>query len=778
MNSIYETLNDMQQIATFHTEGPLLILAGAGSGKTRVLTHRIAYLIEEKHVNPYHIMAITFTNKAAAEMRSRVNKIVGFGAEQVWVSTFHSACVRILRRYIDRIGYNNDFTIYDTDDQKRLMKNVIRDLNLDPKMYKESGMISKISDFKNKLLTTGDVSEMAQGDFKLLNISKIYNAYQEALMKNNALDFDDLIMKTVQLFKKCPEVLESYQNRLQYIMVDEYQDTNAAQFAFIQMLAEKHQNLCVVGDDDQSIYKFRGADIKNILQFEKYFPTAKVVKLEQNYRSTKNILEAANAVIHNNAGRKDKTLWSDNEQGEKIDLYQAEDGYAEAEMVASEIKEAVDWGKADYSDYAILYRTNAQSRALEEKLMMKNIPYKIIGGQNFYQRKEIKDIIAYLRTISNPTDDIAVERIINVPKRGIGATTVEKVKDFARAYGMDLYDALLEIEEIPGLSRAVSKIKGFTDLIEGYKTQEYQNQIEKLTNAILNDTGYMAELAAENTDEANGRIENIEELINKIVEYEDNTDEPDLAEFLEEVALISEIDNLDENSSYVVLMTVHSAKGLEFPNVFLCGMEDGLFPGYMSIMADDEEELEEERRLCYVAITRAMKNLTISYAKKRMVRGEMQYNIVSRFVKEIPPMIVNSKNVTDRVAAGYEKKPSFSNFGGYEGTLGHGGTGYMGSDTYGGSRTYAASQRKNAYKAMAKKPAYGTPVSKPGFGKEFVVTKASIDYQVGDRVSHIKFGEGTVLGIEDGARDYQVTVNFDTAGQKVMMASFAKLKKV
>ena len=569
MNKIYDTLNDMQQMATFHTDGPLLILAGAGSGKTRVLTHRIAYLIEEKSVNPYNIMAITFTNKAAAEMRSRVNKIVGFGAEQVWVSTFHSACVRILRRYIDRIGYSTDFTIYDTDDQKRLMKNIIKELNLNTKIYKENAMLGKISDFKNKLITTGDVAAMARNDFKMVNISKIYDEYQEALKKNNALDFDDLIMKTVQLFNKCPEVLEGYQNRLQYIMVDEYQDTNAAQFAFIKQLASKNQNLCVVGDDDQSIYKFRGADITNILQFEKYFPNARVVKLEQNYRSTKNILEAANSVIHNNAGRKDKTLWSDNEQGDKIDLYQAEDGYAEAEMVASEIKEKVDYGKADYNDYAILYRTNAQSRALEEKLMMKNIPYKIIGGQNFYQRKEIKDIIAYLRIISNPTDDIAVERIINVPKRGIGATTVERVKDYARAYGMDLYDAFLEVENIPGLSRAVSKIKGFTNLIEGYKTEEYENDILKLVNAILTDTGYMGDLVAENTDEANGRIENIEELINKIIEYEENTDEPVLSEFLEEVALVAEIDNLDEDSSYVVLMTVHSAKGLEFPNVFL-----------------------------------------------------------------------------------------------------------------------------------------------------------------------------------------------------------------
>lgn len=785
MNNIYETLNDMQQMAVYHTEGPLLILAGAGSGKTRVLTHRIAYLIEEKHVRPYNIMAITFTNKAAGEMRERVNKIVGFGAEQVWVSTFHSACVRILRRYIDRIGYNNDFTIYDTDDQKRLLKDVIKNLNLDPKMYKENAVLGKISDFKNKLMTTSDVAYMAQSDFKMLNLSKIYNNYQEALKKNNALDFDDLIMKTVQLFAECPEVLESYQERLKYIMVDEYQDTNAAQFAFIRLLAAKYKNLCVVGDDDQSIYKFRGADISNILQFEKYFENARVVKLEQNYRSTKNILDAANAVIHNNHGRKDKTLWSDNEKGEKIDLYQAEDGYAEADMVASSIKEKADNGLADYNDFAILYRTNAQSRALEEKLMIKNIPYKIIGGQNFYQRKEIKDILAYLRIISNASDDIAVERIINVPKRGIGATSIAKAKDFARAYGMDLYDALLEVESIPELSRAAGKINGFTELIERFKSEKDEISIKELADEVLAETGYVTELAAENTDEANGRIENIDELISKVTEYEEHTENPTLAGFLEEVALVAEIDNLDEDSSYVVLMTVHSAKGLEFPNVFLCGMEDGLFPGYMSIMSDDPDELEEERRLCYVAITRAMKNLTISYAKRRMIRGETQYNIVSRFIKEIPPMIVNSKNVTDRISAGYERKPSFSGFGGYEGSLNYGGgSGYMGSGSsdsgrnYSGNRKFAASQHKSAYKTMSKKPAYGTPSTQPGFGRQFVVTKSDIDYEVGDRVKHIKFGEGTVLGIEDGARDYQVTVQFDTAGQKVMMASFAKLKKM
>ena len=617
---------------------------------------------------------------------------------------------------------------------------------------------------------------MAQQDFRQAQIANLYEDYQQALKKNNALDFDDLIMVTVQLFTQEPEVLESYQDRLQYIMVDEYQDTNAAQFALIRLLSSKHQNLCVVGDDDQSIYKFRGADITNILQFEKYFPNARVIKLEQNYRSTKNILNAANGVIHHNMGRKDKTLWSDNDEGNKIDLYQAEDGYAEAEMIAQTIKEEVDFGRADYSDYAILYRTNAQSRTLEEKLLMKNIPYKIIGGQNFYQRKEVKDILAYLRIIANATDDIAVERVINVPRRGIGATSITRAKDFAAANGMNLYDALLEAENIPELKRAAAKISQFTQLIEDLREEMDRLSLKELTDKVLEETGYVAELAAENTDEANGRIENIDELVSKVAEYESGTDTPSLSEFLEEVALVSEIDNLDEDSSYVVLMTIHSAKGLEFPNVFLCGMEDGLFPGYLSIMADNEEEIEEERRLCYVAITRAMKHLTISYAKRRMLRGETQYNIISRFVKEIPAEIVNSKNITDRVAAGYEKT-SFRGFGGSAG-VGRSGSAGFGERKPGGNRQFATDEHRSAFKAMAKKPAYGMPSQKPAFGKEFTVTKAAIDYSVGDRVKHMKFGTGTVLNIEDGPRDYQVTVQFDSAGRKVMMASFAKLKKL
>ena len=762
------TLNDMQEAAVYHTDGPLLILAGAGSGKTRVLTHRVAYLIKEKGVEPYNIMAITFTNKAADEMRERIDKLVGFGADQVWVSTFHSACVKILRRFADRIGYKNDFTIYDADDQKKVVKSIIKMMNLDPKMYKDKGVVAKISDFKNKLMTVSDVRDMATYDFKEKTISQIYEEYQRILKKSNALDFDDLIMKTVELFQKCPDVLDLYQERLRYIMVDEYQDTNVAQFKFVQLLASKYQNICVVGDDDQSIYKFRGADIGNILSFETHFENAKVVKLEQNYRSTKNILAAANAVIKNNEGRKDKTLWCDADKGDKIDVYQAEDGFAEAEMVADTIKEEVDNGRADYNDYAILYRTNAQSRALEEKLMMKNIPYKIIGGQNFYQRREIKDILAYLRIIANPTDDLSVERVINVPKRGIGLTTVEKVKAYARAHDINLYDAFLRADDVDGVSAGTAKkIKGFTDMIA--ELRDMETSIKDKVDKLIELTGYVAELVAEETDEAEARIENIDELISKVAEYEEESEEPNLGEFLEEVSLVSDIDTLDESSSYVVLMTVHSAKGLEYPHIFLCGMEDGLFPSFMTIMADDEEELEEERRLAYVAITRAMNKLTISYAKRRMIRGETQYNMVSRFVKEIPRKIVNSKNVTDTLSAGMRKKNSFSNFGGYEGSLGHGG-GYRGSRD--------DSSNSDAVKAFKKKPSFGKPKNKPSFGKEFSVEKQEVDYKVGDRVSHQKFGEGTVLEIEDGARDYQVTVDFDEFGQKMMMASFAKLEKI
>ena len=771
-------LNDMQAAAVYHTEGPLLILAGAGSGKTRVLTHRIAYLIKEKGVAPYNIMAITFTNKAAGEMRERVDKIVGFGADQVWVSTFHSACVRILRRFITEIGYSRDFVIYDADDQKKVIKNIIKHMNLDTKMFKEKGLAAKISDYKNKLMTASDVRQEASFDFKQKVAADVYTEYQRILRQNNALDFDDLIMKTVELFDKCPHVLEVYQERLKYLMVDEYQDTNMAQFRLIKQLGARYQNVCVVGDDDQSIYKFRGADIRNILQFEDAFANARVIKLEQNYRSTKNILEAANAVIHNNVGRKDKTLWCDNEVGDKIDVYQAEDGFAEADMVASEIKEQVDDGKADYNDFAILYRTNAQSRMLEEKLMMRNIPYKIIGGQNFYQRREIKDILAYLRIIANPTDDLSVERVVNVPKRGVGATSVAKAVNYAREHEMDLYEVLYHAKDVPDLSRAAAKIKGFTDIVEELReklSQMPENDeitLKSITDDLLDLTGYVRELHAEETDEAEGRVENIEELINKIAEYEKDAENPNLAEFLEEVSLVSDIDTMDESSSYVVMMTVHSAKGLEFPNVFLCGMEDGLFPSYMTISSGEDEELEEERRLAYVAITRAMKHLTISYAKMRMIHGETNYNMVSRFVREIPRSIVSSKNVTSTVAAG-RMPGAYGSRGTYTGKS----NSYSGGGAFSGSSYQGSSSGASKGFGTGKKPSFVTS-KKSSFGKQFNVTKADIDYAVGDRVSHIKFGEGTVKNIEDGPRDYQVTVEFDDFGQKMMMASFAKLTKI
>lgn len=751
--SRYDTLNGMQQMAVFHTEGPLLILAGAGSGKTRVLTHRAAYLIEEKGVSPWNIMAITFTNKAASEMRERINNIVGFGADQIWVSTFHSTCVRILRRHIEFLGYDNRFTIYDADDQKSLIKDIVKRMNLDSKFYKERAVAGKISSYKDELISPERAIEITKGDLRENTVAKIYLEYQVQLKKNNALDFDDLIVKTVELFKKFPDVLDYYQERFKYIMVDEYQDTNTAQFQLIRLLASKYRNLCVVGDDDQSIYKFRGANITNILSFEKYFENARVIKLEQNYRSTKNILAAANGVIANNQGRKDKTLWSDNEEGTQIDLYQAEDAYDEANMVAKEIRKKVNAGDYKYSDFACLYRTNAQSRTLEEKLLLANVPYKIIGGQNFYQRKEIKDILCYLKTVNNSTDDIAVARIINVPKRGIGATSIGKAQAYAVEHDINLYNALELAYMNPELSRALAKIKKFTDFIEELREYSQEHSIKELVDKIIEDTGYVTELVLENTDESKARIENIEELISKVVEYESTTENPDLAGFLEDVALVADIDSLDEDSDYVVLMTIHSAKGLEFPNVFLCGMEEGLFPGISAICAEDQSEIEEERRLCYVAITRAKENLVISYAKRRMVHGETRYNIISRFIKEIPTQLINSKNVTDRVAAGQiPKKEEFGN---------------------------ASRASQNAFRNKPfKKSSYGEPSTKPAFGKSFTITKQPVDYVVGDRVKHIKFGEGTVLDIEDGPKDYQVTVAFDKAGQKIMMASFAKLKKM
>ena len=742
--SIYDTLNPPQREAVAQTEGPVLILAGAGSGKTRVLTHRIAYLMDEKGVNPWNILAITFTNKAAQEMRERVDKLVGFGSESIWVSTFHSACVRILRRHIDNLGYDTNFTIYDTDDQKSLMKDVCRKMNIDTKIYKERSLLAQISHAKDELLTPDDMEMKAAGDYNMKKVASVYREYQAALRKNNALDFDDLIVKTVELFEKCGAVLEYYQERFKYIMVDEYQDTNTAQFKFISLLAQRYQNLCVVGDDDQSIYKFRGANIGNILGFEHVFPDARVIRLEQNYRSTRNILNAANQVIANNTERKAKTLWTENEEGSKVHFRQFLNAYEEAEYVAGEIGKLKRNGLGNYRDCAILYRTNAQSRIFEEKFIAANIPYKLVGGVNFYARKEIKDLLCYLKTINNARDDLAVQRIINVPKRGIGATTLGRVQDYADNMGISLYEALRVAEEVPSIGRSLSKIDGFVTFIQMLKSKADVMTVEEILQEVIDSTGYVAELEAEDTEESRERIENIDELISKTVAYQEAMEEQNqsatLSGFLEEVALVADIDTVDPDQDYVLLMTLHSAKGLEFPKVFMVGMEDGIFPSHMTISYGDDGEMEEERRLCYVGITRAMKDLTLTCAQQRMIRGETQYNRVSRFVREIPRELVDLGHTIQ------EKKPKVEEL----------------------IPTPAKySKMKEILQGRNYKP------------REFKVTKAnSLDYEVGDTVRHIKFGVGIVKEIVEGGRDYEVTVEFDKVGVKKMFASFAKLKKI
>ena len=749
--AVYDTLNKPQKEAVFHTEGPLLILAGAGSGKTRVLTHRIAYLIEEKGVNPWNILAITFTNKAAEEMRQRVDSLVGIGAESIWVSTFHSMCVRILRRYIDRLGYDNRFTIYDTDDQKTLMKEVCRKTDIDTKRFKERMLLSVISSAKNEMILPEEFELNAGGDFVQLKIAKVYKEYEAQMRANNALDFDDLLVKTVQLLETQPDVRENYQERFRYIMVDEYQDTNTVQFRLVSLLAGKYRNLCVVGDDDQSIYKFRGANIRNILDFEKEFSDAKVIKLEQNYRSVGNVLEVANSVIRNNKGRKEKTLWTDNEKGEKIRLRQFDTAYDEAQFIAEDIKDETAQG-ANYSDHAVLYRTNAQSRLLEEKFVAMNIPYKIVGGINFYSRREIKDVLSYLKTIDNGKDDLAVRRIINVPKRGIGLTTINRIQESAAARGIGFYDALSAPDLIPGIGRSASKLDSFAALIEYFKGRSEESGVTDLLTEVIEKTGYTESLEADDPEELEARVQNIDELVSEAAVYEescsDRGERPTLSGFLEEVALVADIDSVAEDRDYVILMTLHSAKGLEFPHVYLAGMEDGLFPSYMSISGDDPEELEEERRLCYVGVTRAEEKLTLTCARMRLVRGERQYNSMSRFIKEMPSALID----TGKREGGFSQNVSL-----------------------GEKRTYSSEVSGYKRSAYAQKPAFAA-IQK---GSGLMAKKSEgLSYGVGDRVRHVKFGDGTVTEIKEGGRDYEVTVQFDTAGVRKMFALFAKLIKI
>ncbi len=812
--SIYDTLNKEQREAVFHTEGPLLILAGAGSGKTRVITHRIAYLLEEMNVNPWNILAITFTNKAAREMRDRVDGLIGFGARSVWVSTFHSMCVRMLRRYVDRLKtdeneypgmggmtYTSEFTIYDTDDQKSLIKEVFKTLGINPKEYAPRMVLSVISSAKNEHQTPARFRQEEASDYRMRLIADVYDEYQKALMRNNAMDFDDLLVRTVEMFKSCPEVLEGYRNRFRYIMVDEYQDTNTVQFELVHLLAGEHGNLCVVGDDDQSIYKFRGANIRNILDFEKVYPDAFSVRLEQNYRSTQNVLDAANAVIRNNENRKAKRLWTDHGEGDKIRFREFYSAPEEAAFVAEDIARRMrSMPRASYRDFAILYRTNAQSRLLEEKLLMEAIPYDIVGGVNFYERREIKDMLAYLKTIDNARDDLAVSRILNVPRRGIGQTTIGRINEYARVQDVDLFTALEYAGNIPAIGAVSRKIVPFVELIYDLRAFSKTATLAELLQKILDTTGYEEEIRNSYEEDAEDRIRNIGELISKAVAFEENFDgraadgiedeaggesggfsaQDDtglpgrsvLSAFLEEVALISDIDeyngddpNAEGGKDKVVMMTLHMAKGLEFPHVYMTGMEEGLFPSGMAIDSFDDDEIEEERRLAYVGITRAKDDLTLCCAASRMLRGEVHYSPVSRFVREIPVKLLDEAPEKKRADAG-----SF------------------GSDVAG--RSYEAPFKASPLKDRRPKAVYVKPHTaeerKPFIAKSLSDLKKGMpeqagtkpDYEVGDRVEHIKYGTGTVLKLEEGPRDYKVTVMFDEAGQKIMYAAFARLIKL
>ena len=748
--NLLQGLNPQQQEAAMHMDGPLLILAGAGSGKTRVLTNRIAWLIGEKGVAPWNICAITFTNKAAQEMRERVDRMVGVGAEAVHVATFHSTCVRILRQFIDRLGYERNFDIYDTDDTKSLMKDICRHLEINTKLYKEKMFLARISHQKDELVSPEEYREMAvqAADREMMQIADVYAEYQKRLKRSNAVDFDDLIALTVQLLRENPDVLDHYRNRWRYLMVDEYQDTNKAQFVFVALLAKKSGNLCVVGDDDQSIYRFRGADIGNILNFEQIFPDTKVIRLEQNYRSTQNILDAANGVIANNESRKKKTLWTDNGTGDPVCIKRFDDARAEAKYIVDDLGRKKRQGIFPYKDSAVLYRTNAQSRALEEQLLYENIPYTIIGGTNFYARREIKDVLAYLKTIDNSRDDIAAKRIINVPKRGIGLTSIGRIDSYAQSTGSSFFDICHMADKVPGIGRGGLKVREFANFIRALqKDAQTQTPTEVIRN-VLEKTGYVEDLRLEGTDEAADRIANIEELINKAAAYEDtfHTGEtraagPTLRGFLEEVALVADIDSFDQEDDRVVLMTLHAAKGLEFRNVYIAGMDEGLFPSYQSTMSSDPSDIEEERRLCYVGITRAKEHLTMTGARMRMLRGQMEWFRESRFIEELPPEVIDTME---------EKIPSSSPF---------------------------ASSPK-PWQLPRKK----APASKPFFlsiGKDMpAASSGDLGYGPGDTVKHVKFGIGVVKEIRDGGRDKEVTVEFDNYGVKKMFAGFARLVRV
>lgn len=740
----FSELNPMQQQAVMKKEGPVLVLAGAGSGKTGALTVRIAELLKGG-VRPWNIMAITFTNKAAKEMKERVTAIVGEEAEKIWISTFHSSCVKILRRDISHIGFDRNFSIYDESDKEKVIKECYKQLNisLTDKFLPIKSVMAEISRSKDELIGWEDYRKDAGGDIRKQKIADIYRTYQERLHSNNALDFDDLIYKTVQLFKTCPEVLDYYNEKFRYIMVDEYQDTNTAQYTLVRLLAKKYGNICVVGDDDQSIYGWRGANIRNILDFEKDFPGAEVIKLEQNYRSTQTILDAANAVIKHNESRKAKALWTTNDKGEKITVYRTDNEYDEARYIAQKIESLVMRGQ-EYKNFAVLYRTNAQSRLIEEFFIKNNIPYRLYGGVRFYDRKEIKDVIAYLKAINNPNDDIALRRIINVPKRGIGDTSVDKLAVFASNEGISLYGAFSRLGQIDGLGSRSGKLSAFYGVMESLRKTAETGSLYDIMDAVLNKSGYLEALQAEGTEEANMRIENIDEFVSKAVEYESANPEGGLGGFLEDVALIADIDEAskDDGGNTVALMTLHSAKGLEFPFVFIAGMEEGMFPSQRSIMTENENGVEEERRLCYVGITRAQQKLFLTMAKSRMQHGMTNYNQPSRFLKEIP------NELLDMPISNTPKKD------------------------YTVSKTVVAMGRKNEFD----KP---KPYSMGILNQDILKPKnMDFDLAVGDKVRAPKYGIGTVTDIKNAGADYEVAVNFGEKGAKKFMYALSKLKKV
>lgn len=738
MNNMLDKLNERQKEAVLATEGPVLVLAGAGSGKTTVLVNRIAYMISEKHIRPWNILAITFTNKAAREMKDRIERLLGDTAKDMWIGTFHSVCVRVLRSCIDLLGYSRDFVIYDTADTKTVMKECLRELDIDEKSFPVRNVLSIISNAKNDLMDAATFENVYKSDYRMSIIAKIYYRYQTKLRKNNAVDFDDIILNTVKILSENPDVLSKYQDKFQYILVDEYQDTNNSQYLLINLLAQANRNLCVVGDDDQSIYKFRGANIGNILNFEDDYSDVQKITLDQNYRSTQNILDAANSVISNNKGRMGKSLWTSNGDGNKVFVYTGTNEYDEARYIARQIKKHFD-EQGSFSDCAILYRTNAQSRVIEEMLMRESVPYKVLSGLRFYDRKEIKDIIAYLRVVYNPNDDVSLARIINEPKRKIGNATLEKARNIAREKETSLYDVISHADDYPEFKTAIKKLLGFSEIIQSLIKLKDTVTIEDLTGRILNDTGYMPALVMEDTTESKTRIENLGEFISVITEFEKNEETGNtLGEFLENISLVSDIDGYDENEDSAVLMTIHSAKGLEFPIVFLSGLEEGLFPGMRSMESDDD--IEEERRLCYVAITRAKEQLYITKTISRTIHGKTMPTTASRFFKEIPVEYLEDKTTLQPKVAKVMRDLGVRN---------------------------AAAPKKEVY--MTK-----------GFGSS-VKSSGSTDYskfKAGDAVEHRTFGRGEILKATPCGNDCILEIQFESIGFKRLMAAFAKVKKI